>query len=1088
MSLTFYPLYWIYHDGWKFKETKTYSMPDGKGGTITVDKSKEFNQPGHIHFFMPDLPSSSVTTQAYKGEQVYNFKLEDTWGPNSKDPNQAKNITLIGKPIWRFYIEEYWRRIYVQPWDDSNYNNKLLNNVSINKLSEYVSISDCLIKQSSFTKDGNNYSLGGKSFNFSDEDRINYLGNSYFIVSTSILSNEITCDYKLGDVTSIYGKISSNEITYLYYISGNEKRYFTKYSIIEKRKDSTTRRFLPINPNNSIDMIFSQTGEDNDHLKKGIKYDASKPEHSFGPFREGNQFYFFNTVVNRTMPIEYWKDAFHTKRDYYVKDGDKEETSGKQTWSYDAGDIIFKWVTDTHYAYDQYSSWYSSWGYYRMRNNVVYRPPTSNYYYSQVGHNAKRLKQHTPKNESYEIPTKQTIKYNEVLYPIRGEDTDQYSGFEVDGWYGWFEYSGQTFINENTEMPQKHIVFCDPNDSFSQSSYGRYYTEKDETKKIPHIATYYKRRYKPLGYEIDNFDHWTVNLRQYFPCPPPYLNYKDPEDLVQLYWEYLYYFDKVCSHNKEGKLNFEENTWEWFLRKYYQENYKKTDDDFQSSLTLEDYTTCFENFLSEYRNYFFNFEITAPTGSIEFYRQLQEKDEGEKWNYGYDENGEYYEEIIKIGPEMYLTFHEFSREIWNPLSQKEIDLLCLKGDYPEQIKDIPEPPKNDEENNDENESSSSSDFESVFEKDNPFDFTHKGKVNPYDNWLEYFNRKEIYTIPKNTEVKGNFAVAGSKDNYHLLHPREYSYSNEDGARWIIPDDKYVSPVIEYQKIIHSNYERLPQKREESLIYGFDEHNGKWRKDKQGNWGDSFEISVTIPFKINGKVQSPFSDDDKITKPIGVYCHNVVKEENKMRYNVEWFDSLIQFRKYDFPTYVTLIKEFKTLYPDFPETFGEDNEDIENLYNSDRILIDNEGNEIKTPWKDLLNPFFQEKNEQNNYQNIPVTKRNDEPSFDETTGIWRDKVTQNMVTQEQVAYTTDEEGNEVPGYLDSKGNIVKGGNIVQFNNPYQKQTDGKWIEQCLGALVKAEVDLVLQDAVGYRWIETVTATALTSNTPLEGNDS
>ena len=30
---------------------------------------------------------------------------------------------------------------------------------------------------------------------------------------------------------------------------------------------------------------------------------------------------------------------------------------------------------------------------------------------------------------------------------------------------------------------------------------------------------------------------------------------------------------------------------------------------------------------------------------------------------------------------------------------------------------------------------------------------------------------------------------------------------------------------------------------------------------------------------------------------------------------------------------TLINEFKTLYPDFPETFGEDNEEIEQRWES-----------------------------------------------------------------------------------------------------------------------------------------------------------
>jgi hypothetical protein len=381
---------------------------------------------------MPDVKAGSTITQAFQGEQVYNFELKDKWGPNSTDPNQAKNITLIGKPIWRFYIEEYWRRIYIQPWEDSIANNKLTENIDIKKIADYISTDKCLVKESLFSRSENSYTFDGKTFNFNEEDRINYLSKSYFILSTSQLTEKLTCDYKLAEVTGIYNQLINNDITYRYYVSGNEKRYFTKNSILDF-DDNGKHYYLPINPSYTINAIYTQTGEDNDYLKKGIKYDASKPEHSFGPFREGNQFYFFNTVVNRTMPIEYWKNVYKTKRDYYVKDGEPEETSGGQTWSFDAGPIIFEWVLDTHYCLDTYYSYDSSWGYYRMRNNVVYREPIHNYSYSQVGHNAKRLKQHSPRNSVYNEPSKQTLKYNEILYPVRGEDTDIYSGFEENG-------------------------------------------------------------------------------------------------------------------------------------------------------------------------------------------------------------------------------------------------------------------------------------------------------------------------------------------------------------------------------------------------------------------------------------------------------------------------------------------------------------------------------------------------------------------------------------------------------------------------------------------------------------------------------
>jgi hypothetical protein len=38
-----------------------------------------------------------------------------------------------------------------------------------------------------------------------------------------------------------------------------------------------------------------------------------------------------------------------------------------------------------------------------------------------------------------------------------------------------------------------------------------------------------------------------------------------------------------------------------------------------------------------------------------------------------------------------------------------------------------------------------------------------------------------------------------------MHPRAVSYSYEDGARRLYPHDKYISPIIEYQKIIRLNW-------------------------------------------------------------------------------------------------------------------------------------------------------------------------------------------------------------------------------------------------------------------------------------------
>jgi hypothetical protein len=69
--------------------------------------------------FLPDYNiKNNTSTWAYKGEQIYNFEIKDEWGPNSDEPNQNHSVKLLGKPLWNFYVEEYWRRMYIQPWDD----------------------------------------------------------------------------------------------------------------------------------------------------------------------------------------------------------------------------------------------------------------------------------------------------------------------------------------------------------------------------------------------------------------------------------------------------------------------------------------------------------------------------------------------------------------------------------------------------------------------------------------------------------------------------------------------------------------------------------------------------------------------------------------------------------------------------------------------------------------------------------------------------------------------------------------------------------------------------------------------------------
>lgn len=111
-TLTFYPLYWIYHDNW---QCRTWSR-NWQG--YWAYHSEKWHH-GHIHFFMPDFPihTPGQKGQAYFGKQKYEFSFETLNGPDSGDINQQENITYIGQPKWYFYIEEYWRRIYIQPWD-----------------------------------------------------------------------------------------------------------------------------------------------------------------------------------------------------------------------------------------------------------------------------------------------------------------------------------------------------------------------------------------------------------------------------------------------------------------------------------------------------------------------------------------------------------------------------------------------------------------------------------------------------------------------------------------------------------------------------------------------------------------------------------------------------------------------------------------------------------------------------------------------------------------------------------------------------------------------------------------------------------
>lgn len=427
----------------------------------------------------------------------------------------------------------------------------------------------------------------------------------------------------------------------------------------------------------------------------------------------------------------------------------------------------------------------------------------------------------------------------------------------------------------------------------------------------------------------------------------------------------------------------------------------------------------------------------------------------------------------------------------------------------------------------------------------PIDPYRNGTVNPIDVWRKYFDHREVFTIPDRTTVGGDVGITNNEGspNSPNVHPRETSFHHEDGARRHYPDDMYLSPVIEYQKIIRKDYERPDGKQQEEEWLNSIDEDGKpnWRTDTAGNWGDGFEITVTIPWKTLDEIQSPFSEDDHVTKPIGEYCHNCVKPENQLRHHIEFYDSLDQIRKYDFPNYVRIIHAFqKTCLPsgiekqqprqesvEYPdgrvevvELDGTDlsqsfyHEDFNDYEKTEKLRKDGkdsgladynaqrqaEGLDGYGTWQEALNAYWTAINgndsepKQNIYINMPVMRSKDchgvdvkENSFemlDDGSYIWREQTTQLMPDSTKVEYLSD---HVTPGYLDSNGNHIKGGGLVRFNNPYPEHQDGKWYEECLGAVCRARCVLVLEDRLGYRWKQVVEATALQPDQPIRGSD-
>ncbi len=951
MALEFSPLYWIYHDGWNYKQTKTLLDTDDQGNIIRIDKSKTFYQMGHCHLFLMDInpESKGEGGQAYWGEQKYEFHLEDEWGPNSKDPSQAQSIKLIGKPIWYFYIEEYWRRFYIQPWE----------------------------------------------------------------------TNDQTFRNGIHD-----GKV-------------------------------------------------------------GIKYDASKPQHTLGPFREGGEFYFFDTVVNRTMPIEYWKSDLRQTRDYYIKQQrEGEETSGKGTWSFPIDEQFFKWVEDTHYEPEAI-------GMYNARTHRIQQLHHNNYDYTYdwQGMNAKRIK--TDKYIQYPCDWGEWAGRNDkIVDSYEKVSVDEYGTIVVDDTVDWEGHPKFNYYSSENPYHQYR---------FGERAWTGWYEYGEIVRCVN--GKWYKREWRPYGYEMLNFDTsiqpcWTTSKRRNFPNPPPWLcdpnddhkddsnsNYNgewesaEAERISRLHWEYFLYFDRVRHYNQDGSaMQRWENTnvwdeetgwyemreveeWEDRIERYKEENGIEDESNSQPShLTLEEENECFALYVEELGMGFFEKwmdRIDQATGKVQI------ANGGYEWDFGVNSE------------QTYLTFSDF-RKVWRELTSDEMEKWNFYGDMPRRNSTpIPDTlhsafyPRSKplststQQSNSLSESESELDESQNFPTASPYDPFRQGEADPIGEWKKYFTRRETFTIPNGTTAQGDGNVTSWKGTPYkpLPHPREQSYSAEDGARRQYPDDWFVSPIIEYQRVVQLDWERLPQHQgEEGYI---EEH---WNeRGSAGNWGDGFDVTISIPFRKNEQIQSPFSDDNRQVQPIGKYCHNVVSEESKLRHHVEKMDSIAQLRKYDFPGYVDFTLAFRKKYPLYTEDF--DDPDATTAKLAATRKTDPTIPEGFETWGDARNAFW------GTYEfpmkNQPITRRSDENQY-ASNGVWRAKTTHLLVQ-------------------DDKLDDDKNPKTVQWNNPYPSKTDGQWMEQCLGAIVKAKVKLVLEDALGHRSEAWCDAYAMKPEETIQGKD-
>jgi hypothetical protein len=101
-GIRFFPLYWRHDDCWDYQRSPT--------GPV-------YQHWGHCHFFMLGIDWSG-SQDAFNGQQTWRFEIKDLWGPRSDDPNQNEPYRVVGTPKWYWHLQEIWRRVYIQRWDE----------------------------------------------------------------------------------------------------------------------------------------------------------------------------------------------------------------------------------------------------------------------------------------------------------------------------------------------------------------------------------------------------------------------------------------------------------------------------------------------------------------------------------------------------------------------------------------------------------------------------------------------------------------------------------------------------------------------------------------------------------------------------------------------------------------------------------------------------------------------------------------------------------------------------------------------------------------------------------------------------------